>query len=232
MESGGKTGSSVRQPLGLRPQTVTKVWGDRPAVIVCGSTLCFAQEQYPPPLTHTPADHPAARVLLLSIDGLHAVDLANWVTAHPHSALAELSVRGVTYTNAHAPMANEVAGLLALTTGGTPISTGIVSNEGYDHALSPAGSKCEMRGAKLQLDTMYSADGGFDGAKALRDPAKGCAPLALHDLLRVNTIFEVVSEKIGPTAWAERERGDDRPAAWAIGQRADAELCADEAHGT
>ena len=34
---------------------------------------------------------PAARVLLLSVDGLHAVDLANWVAGHPKSALAELT---------------------------------------------------------------------------------------------------------------------------------------------
>src|ERR1700734_2955700 len=86
-----------------------------------------AQEQYPKPLIHTAADHPAARVILFTVDGMHAFDLANWVAAHPHSALAELSARGVTYTNAHTPMADPAAGLLALTTGGTPISTGIVS---------------------------------------------------------------------------------------------------------
>src|SRR6202023_1385252 len=93
---------------------------------------CAAQEQYPKPLIHTPTNHPAARVLLLSVDGLHAIDLANWIATHPHSILAELSSRGVTYTNAHTPMADAAAGLLALTTGGTPISTGIVSSDGYD----------------------------------------------------------------------------------------------------
>ncbi len=34
------------------------------------------------------------------------------------------------------------------------------------------------------------------------DPHNHCAPLQPHQLLRVNTIFEVVREKIGPTAWA------------------------------
>jgi hypothetical protein len=164
--------------------------------------ICAAQGQYPPPLVHTPTDHPAARVLLLSVDGFHAVDLANWIAVHPHSTLADLSARGVTYTNAHAPMANEAAGLLALTTGGTPISTGIVGADGYDRALSSAGSKCTTQGAELKLDTMFGADGRFDPAKAPRDSAKGCAPLAPHDLLRVNTVFEVVREKIGETAWA------------------------------
>ena len=161
-----------------------------------------AQEQYPKPLIHTPADHPAARVLLLSVNGLHAVDLANWIAANPHSILAELSGRGVTYTNAHTPMADAAAGLLALATGGTPISTGIVSSNGYDHALSPAGSSCKTRGAVLALDDSFRADGSFDAAKAPLDPGNGCTPLQPHNLLQVNTIFEVVREKIGPTAWA------------------------------
>jgi predicted AlkP superfamily pyrophosphatase or phosphodiesterase len=163
---------------------------------------CAAQEQYPKPLIHTPADHPAARVLLLSVDGLHAVDLANWIAANPHSILAELSARGVTYTNAHTPMANAAAGLLALATGGTPISTGIVSSNGYDHALSPAGSSCKTKGAVLALDANFRADGSFDSTKATLDPGNGCTPLQPHNLLHINTIFEVVREKIGPTAWA------------------------------
>jgi Type I phosphodiesterase / nucleotide pyrophosphatase len=161
-----------------------------------------AQEQYPKPLIHTPADHPAARVLLLSVDGLHAVDLANWIAAHPHSVLAELSARGVTYTNAHTPMADAAAGLLALTTGGTPISTGIISSDGYDHALSPAGSHCTSSGTSLALGASFRSDGSLDPSRAPLDPLHGCSPLWPHNLLRVNTIFEVVRDKIGPTAWA------------------------------
>src|SRR2546430_17351159 len=41
-------------------------------------------------------------VLLISVDGLHALDVANFVQSHPNSALAELSGHGVTYSNAHA----------------------------------------------------------------------------------------------------------------------------------
>lgn len=154
---------------------------------------CAAQEQYPKPLIHTPTDHPATRVLLLSVDGLHAVDLANWVATHPHSVVAELAARGDTYTNAHTPMADPAAGLLALTTGGTPISTGIVSANGYDRALSPSGSACKVTGATFTLDANFNAP---------LDPHDHCAPLQPHQLLHVNTIFEVVREKIGPTAWA------------------------------
>ncbi len=178
--------------------------------VLCAATLlaaaaCVAQEQYPKPLIHTPTDHPAARVLLLSIDGLHAADLANWIVSHPHSALAELTARGVTYTNARSPSADPVAGLVSIATGGTPISTGILSSDGFDHALAPPNSNCKMSGTPLTLDQSLNTTSeisGFDIAKLPRDPNHECAPMQPHSLLRVNTMFEVVHEKIGSTAWA------------------------------
>ena len=42
-------------------------------------------------------------VLLISVDGLHALDLARYVEMHPGSAMAELSAHGVTFTNARTP---------------------------------------------------------------------------------------------------------------------------------
>jgi hypothetical protein len=125
------------------------------ALLFTATTQAQIPEQYPKPLIHTPTDHPAARAIIVSVDGLHAYDLANFVAAHPQSTLAALTAHGVTYTNARTPWADPAAGLLAFATGGTPISTGIVS-----------------------------ADAG---------------PLPA---LKVNTIFEVVHQKIGPTAWA------------------------------
>lgn len=171
------------------------------------SVICWAQEQYPKPLAHTSAEHPAVRVLLLTVDGLHAIDLANWVAAHPHSALAELSKRGVTYTNAHSPIANIAAGMAAVATGGTPISTGIIAPDGYDRALSPPGSACATVGTHLNPEAEFDGQGRFDPGKAPLDPRHGCTPLPPHRLLRVNTIFEVVREKIGPTAWAGESPG-------------------------
>lgn len=157
---------------------------------------CASQEQYPKPLVHTPTDHPAAHILLLSVDGLHAFDLANWVATHPRSSLAELSRRGVTYTNAHTPAADPVAGLLAIATGGTPISTGIVTADGYDRELSPVGSRCSNMGTSLNLTSTDTL------RPVALDPRSGCKPMLPHDLLRVNTMFEVISEKVGRTAWA------------------------------
>src|SRR5262249_19968802 len=60
-------------------------------------------------------------ILLLSVDGLHEQDLARYVALHPHSALAQLTQLGVTYTNASASKPSDsFPGLLAMVTGGTP----------------------------------------------------------------------------------------------------------------
>src|SRR5438477_13020186 len=56
-----------------------------------------------------------SHVLLISVDGLHALDVSRYVETHPHSALAELSRHGVTYTNARTPAnSDSFPGLLAL----------------------------------------------------------------------------------------------------------------------
>ena len=173
------------------------------AAALCVCAAGQVPDQYPTPLTHTPTDHPAARVILLSVDGLHAVDLASWVSGHPKSALAELSRRGVTYTNAHTTAAAPTAGLISLATGGTPISTGIVSDDGFDRALAPPDPDCTRHGSSIQLDGQMDAAEGLtlNPLKYPRDAVHGCAPIPPHALLRVNTIFEVVHTKIGPTAW-------------------------------
>jgi predicted AlkP superfamily pyrophosphatase or phosphodiesterase len=43
---------------------------------------------------------PYKHVLLISIDGLHAIDLANYVAKNPTSTLASLAHAGVIYPNA------------------------------------------------------------------------------------------------------------------------------------
>ena len=42
--------------------------------------------------------HKIKHVLLISVDGLHALDVARFVENHPNSALAELYGHGVTYS--------------------------------------------------------------------------------------------------------------------------------------
>src|SRR2546427_286586 len=66
-------------------------------------------------------DSPIAHVLLISVDGLHALDVARYVESHPNSALAELSEHGATYTSARTPAnSDSFPRLLALVTGGSP----------------------------------------------------------------------------------------------------------------
>src|SRR5436853_5419068 len=83
-------------------------------------------------------------VLLISVDGLHALDVARYVDAHPGSALAELSHHGVTFSNARTPAnSDSFPGLLALVTGGSPISHGLFYDVSYDRTIfDPANTTC------------------------------------------------------------------------------------------
>src|SRR5262245_58421556 len=83
-------------------------------------------------------------VLLISIDGLHALDVSRFTESHPNSALAELTKHGVTYSNANTPAnSDSFPGLLALVTGGSPISHGVFYDVSYDRALfDPTNTKC------------------------------------------------------------------------------------------
>src|SRR5215831_7739749 len=64
-------------------------------------------------------------VLLISIDGLHALDLRRFVSGHPTSTLARLSKMGTTFTETTSSKPSDsYPGLLAMVTGGTPRSTG------------------------------------------------------------------------------------------------------------
>jgi hypothetical protein len=83
-------------------------------------------------------------VLLISVDGLHALNVSRFVASHPHSALAELTHHGVTYTNARTPAnSDSFPGLLALVTGGSPISHGMFYDVSYDRSLfAPSNTTC------------------------------------------------------------------------------------------
>src|SRR5262249_14542968 len=82
-------------------------------------------------------------VLLISVDGLHASDLAVYVGAHPGSTLARLTARGTTYQHALPPVPSDSSpGLRGMTTGGTRGSTGVYYDNPYDRSLSPPKSNC------------------------------------------------------------------------------------------
>src|SRR5437016_4978159 len=154
-------------------------------------------------------------VFLISVDGLHALDLARYVDAHPGSALAELSHHGVTFSNARTPAnADSFPGLLALVTGGSPISTGLFYDVSYDRALfDPTNTMCAgPAGNMMVFDEsidLYNANNVsldvIDPSKLPRRRVNGrCVPLYPNSTLKTNTIFEVVRAAGGHTAWADK----------------------------
>jgi hypothetical protein len=150
------------------------------------------------------------RVLLISIDGMHALDLMRYIRENPDSVMSQLSSHATVYTNASTPSSDTVPGMLAIATGGSPTSTGIFYDTIYDRTLSPPGSNCTKMGTEVVYDQDSDVDvnnvesgGGIDPAKMPLDPANGCKPVFPHSFLRVNTIFEVVKHGGRRTAWAD-----------------------------
>jgi len=139
----------------------------------------------------------AKHVVLLSIDGFHQFDLAKYILAHPTSALAGLVNRGTQYTNTTSSRPSDsFPGTLAMTTGGSPASTGVYYDVAWDDNLSPPGSACATRGAIAAFDGQANVDDtlvttSIDPAKLPLDPDHGCSLVYPHNFLKVNTIFEV-----------------------------------------
>jgi hypothetical protein len=154
-------------------------------------------------------------VLLLTIDGFHALDLNNYVESHPQSAMARLKEMGLNYTDASTQKPSDsFPGIVGMTTGGTPYSTGIYYEVSYDRNLSPAGSNCSSKGAEIALDESIDINpdaqdggGGVDANKVVLDGAQGCKPVFPHQLLRVNTIFEVIKAAKMHTPWTDKQVG-------------------------
>jgi hypothetical protein len=160
-------------------------------------------------------------VLLISIDGLHAVDVANYVKSHPGSALAELAGRGVTFSNARTPAnSDSFPGLLALVTGGSPRTHGLFYDYSYDRTIWAPDNKTCAGPPGTQMIFDESIDVYVNGvSQNIIDPnalprhldASGhCVPLYPHDAIRTNTLFEVIKEKrAGRTAWADKHPAYD-----------------------
>src|SRR6267142_2054103 len=147
--------------------------------------------------------HKIRHVLLISVDGLHALDVANYVAAHPNSALAELSRHGVTYSNARTPAnSDSFPGLLALVTGGSPISHGLFYDVSYDRTyFDPTNVTCAGRAGNNMvfdetIDLYNSANLSLDVIDATHLPRRlvngACVPVYPHNAIESNTIFEVV----------------------------------------
>ncbi len=157
-------------------------------------------------------------VLLISVDGLHEMDAARFIAEHPDSTLASLARTGIEYTDAHTPTPSDsFPGLLALVTGGTPKSTGVYYDDSYDRTLFPPGSNCQGNpGTECTNFEILEED--FNQLFSPINPANlpmqkdkhgSCKPVYPHDFIKVNTVFEVIREAGGYTAWTDKHPAYD-----------------------
>ena len=164
-----------------------------------------------------------SHVLLISVDGLHAVDLQNWANdpAHASGGFAQLAQHGVVYPNAYTTAPSDsFPGMIAQVTGGTPRSAEVFYDDSYDRALYAPGSMCQ---GPAGTETNYAENidknqNVLDAGGTLGDPlsqidltklplsdASGaCLPVLPHQFIRVNTLFEVVHAHGGYTAWSDK----------------------------
>ena len=173
-----------------------------------------------PAVQASAAAAPVEHVLLISVDGMHAIDLQTYVAAHKDSTLASLVGNGVIYANASTTRPSDsFPGLLAQLTGGTPRSTGVYYDASYNRALLPPGSVLGATPApKPGTDVVYnevidkdltvlSGGGGINPGALPVDPITGL-PVYPHSYLRVNTVFEVIkaANPNARTAWSDKHR--------------------------
>jgi hypothetical protein len=181
-------------------------------------------------------------VLLISIDGMHAVDFINCAQGisgvnggEPYCPnIAALKGTGINYLNASTSKPSDsFPGLMSIVSGGTPRSFGAFYDVAYDRSLDPptittgngvAGGNCtpgaaptgtttefdegiDLDQTKLNGGAPAGVDGGklsIDPMKLERDPAMGCSPVYPWNFVRTNTIFGVVHEVGGYTAWTDK----------------------------
>src|SRR3954451_17058575 len=125
-------------------------------------------------------DHKIRRVLVISIDGMHALDMALWVKNHPGSALGSLSAQGVNYTNASTTkLSDSVPSTVGIFTGGSPAVGGMYYDDAYNRSwFAPTNLTCTgAAGAAIDLKFAINLNpdgtGGVDPAKMPRQIVNG-----------------------------------------------------------
>jgi hypothetical protein len=184
--------------------------------------------------SHRDHDRETRHVLLVSIDGMHAVDYENCVASNTCPNLAALGHTGVTYTRTSTSRPSDsFPGLMSLVTGGSPKTVGAFYDVAYDRVLAPpktttgnglAGGNCtlstingtqteyeegvEIDQTKINGGGPYSAfDGGvksIDPNKLPRDPFNGCKAVYPWNFIRTNTIYGVIHGAGRFTAWSDK----------------------------
>lgn len=166
-------------------------------------------------------DDSIQHVLLISVDGLHSLDAANYIASHPKSAMAELASHAVTYSDANTPqLSDSFPGLLALVTGGSPVSHGFFYDVSYDRTIfDPTNTTCSgTSGNMMVFDESIDKYNAQNVSLNAIDPTLlpnyidrhgNCVRLWPHSALRTNTIFEVVKSAGGRTAWEDKHPAYD-----------------------
>ena len=179
-------------------------------------------------------DRDRRHVLLISIDGMHAVDYENCVASNTCPHLAALGQSGVNYTRTTTSRPSDsFPGLMALVTGGSPKTVGAFYDVAYDRVLAPpatttgnglAGGTCTagvINGTQTEYEegdeinqTLVNGGGPystFDGGvlsidpnKLVRDPFNSCLPVYPWNFVRTNTIYGVIHAAGGYTAWSDK----------------------------
>jgi hypothetical protein len=160
-------------------------------------------------------------VLLISVDGMHAVDLTNFIAANPRSQFARLARHSLIYSNAFTTAPSDsFPGMIAQVTGATPKTAGLFYDDSYDRTMFPAGSNC-AGSPGVEIQNFESIDknlndvtgGGTLGQPLTQiDPANlqmalvngVCTAMLPHTYLHVNTVFEVIKAAGRRTAWSDK----------------------------
>jgi hypothetical protein len=176
------------------------------------------------------AAKPASKhILLISVDGLHASDLATCEAQGLCPNLASLARFGTTHTDAHTSEPSDSApGLMALVTGGDPKLTGVYYDDSYDRtAYAPpaqtstlsqnctgtAGNEAAyFENVDTGAPTFFNPNGNRQLIGDTVDPAQllflkqqgKCQALLPNNFLRTNSIFSVAHQAGMYTAWADK----------------------------
>jgi hypothetical protein len=172
-----------------------------------------------------------SHVLLISVDGMHALDYLNCASAGYCPNLAALGTNGVNYldTSTSKP-SDSFPGLMAIMTGGSPRTMGVNYDVAYDRALNPPSKTsgngnpagpCTPGGTPSGTTTEYdegidnnqlllnggatTGDGGVSAINPdflVRD--QNCNPVYPWNFVRDNTIFGVIHAAGGYTAWSDK----------------------------
>jgi len=196
--------------------------------------------------TATAQNNPIKRVLLISVDGMHAVDFENCAngmsTANNGKPfcknIAALGKTGVNYVAASTSKPSDsFPGLTAIITGGSPALTGVYYDVAYSrnydapskttgNGVAGAPGLCTSGAAPTGTTTEYEegidrdqtkvngggpglalTDGGIvsiDPDRLPRDPANACKPIWPWQFVRANSIFSVIHQAGGYTAWSDK----------------------------